>query len=136
MPVCELFFSLVNSRRRARFDSSSFFWRGGRLSERGGLAFVQSDNGIVGVTETTAIGKNLLDRRSEPAVLRAKLECGVPVPFFSPIRRGGAGTVRGSIVAWAEGKWGLAGASPPSPSRLRDKGQWRLSLTRARLFTR
>jgi len=70
MPVCELFFGLVNSRPRARFESSSFFgavadfldggsglgpWSVGRWHRRR-----DRDDGI------PAGGKNLLDRQGEP----------------------------------------------------------------------
>jgi hypothetical protein len=90
MPVCELFFGLVNSRPRARFESSSFF---GAVADflDGGLAWAlgQSGDGIVGVTETMEsqpVGKICWTARANPSVLAARLECGVPVPFVIPIR--------------------------------------------------
>ena len=88
MPVCGLFFGLVNSRPRARFESSSFF--GAVLTFWTGLAVVQSGDGNVGVTET--IESRPLEkfigppRRTHP-FLRTRLDCGVPLPFAIPIRR-------------------------------------------------
>ena len=68
MPVCRLFFGLVNSRPRARFESSSFFLRcADFLDERFDRCSVgrwqrrRDRNGGV-----PAVGKNLLDRQGEP----------------------------------------------------------------------
>ena len=94
MLVCGFFFGLVNSLPRARFESSSFF--GAVLTFWTGAGLVQSDDGTAGVTETMKsrpFEKIYWTARANPSVfegqttLRARLECGVPVPFVIPTRR-------------------------------------------------
>jgi len=99
MPVCRLFFGLVNSRPPARFESSSLF-AAVLLSGRT-LAVVQSGDGTAGVAETTKsrpVEKFIGPPGQTHPSWQARLECSVPVPFVLPSLLCGAGG-RGSQLS-------------------------------------
>ena len=130
MSVFGLFLWPVNSRPRARFESSSFFCC--RLSA-GGLAVVQSDDGAVGVTETMEfrpLEGICWTARANRSVVAGPTRVWRPGAICHPIRRC-AVQVRVSVVAYAEEKLGLAGASPSSSSCLRIRATAPLTYPRA-----